>query len=120
MPRQMLLLMFILSDSKSHSGGTIHLGAPTSTSFLSITQKQPILADSSTDAEYISAHTIANNIIWLRGLLAELGFPQLKPTSLMQDNQSTIRLLTNKGTSAGRTKHLRRPRFHGLREHSYH
>ena len=32
------------------------------------------------------------------------------------DNQSTIRLLTNKGTSAGRTKHLRR-RFHGLREH---
>ena len=34
----------------------------------------------------------------------------------MQDNQSTIRLLTNKGTSVGRTKHLRR-RFHGLREH---
>ena len=34
----------------------------------------------------------------------------------MQDNQSTIRLLTNKGTSVGRTKHLR-CRFHGLREH---
>ena len=34
----------------------------------------------------------------------------------MQDNQSTIRLLTNKGASAGRTKHLRR-RFNGLREH---
>ena len=33
----------------------------------------------------------------------------------MQDNQFTIRLLTNKGASAGRTKHLRR-RFHGLRE----
>ena len=35
----------------------------------------------------------------------------------MQDNQSTIRLLTNKGASAGRTtKHLRR-RLSGLREH---
>ena len=48
--------------------------------------------------------------------MEELGFPQLNPTPLMQDNQSTIRLLTNKGTSAGRTKHLRR-RFNGLREH---
>jgi hypothetical protein len=105
----------VYPDSKSHSGGTIHLGA-TSASFLSITQKQPILADSSTEAEFISAHTIANNIIWLRGLLIELGFPQPNPTLLMQDNQSTIRLLTTKGTSAGRTKHLRR-RFHGLREH---
>jgi len=105
----------VYPDSKSHSGGTIHLGT-NSASFLSITRKQPILADSSTEAEFISAHTIATNIIWLRGLLEELGFPQLNPTPLMQDNQSTIRLLTNKGTSAGRTKHLRR-RFNGLREH---
>ena len=74
--------MFI--RTKSHSGGTIHLGA-TSASFLSITQK-PILADSSTESEFISTHTIANNIIWLRGLLMELGFPQPEPTLLMQDN----------------------------------
>jgi len=105
----------VYPDSKSHSGGTIHLGS-NSASFLSMTQKQPIIADSSTEAEFISAHTVANNIIWLRGLLVELGFPQPNPTLLMQDNQSTIRLLTNKGTSVGRTKHLRR-RFHGLREH---
>ena len=58
----------VCSDSKSQSGGTIHLDA-TSASFLNITQKQPILADSSTEAEFISAHTIANNIVWLRGLL---------------------------------------------------
>ena len=68
----------VYTDSKSHSGGTIHLGA-TSASFLSITQKLPILADSSTEAEFISAHTIANNIIWQRGLLMELGFPQPNP-----------------------------------------
>ena len=72
-----------------HSGGMIHLGI-NSASFLSITQKQQILADSSTKAEFISAHTIAYNIIWLRGLLQELGFPQSKPTPLMQDIQSTI------------------------------
>ena len=105
----------VYPDSKSHSGGTIHLGS-NSASFFSMTQKQPIIADSSTEAEFISAHSIANTIIWLRGLLDELGFPQTTSTHLMQDNQSTIRLLTNKGASAGRTKHLRR-RFNGLREH---
>ena len=81
-----------------------------------MTQKQSIIADSSTEAEFISAHSIANTIIWLRGLLDELGLPQTTSTHLMQDSQSTIRLLTNKGASAGRTKHLRR-RFNGLREH---
>ena len=34
----------------------------------------------------------------------------------MQDNQSTIRFLTNKGASADHTKHLR-CHFNGLREH---
>ena len=66
-----------------------------------MTQKQPIIADSSTEAEFISAHSIANTIIWLQGLKDELGFPQTTSTHLMQDNQSTIRLLTNKGASAG-------------------
>ena len=52
-----------------------------------MTQKQPIITDSSTEAEFISAHTIANIIIWFRGLLDELGFPQQTSTHLMQDNQ---------------------------------
>ena len=99
----------VYPDSKSHSGGTIHLGS-NSASFFSMTQKQPIIADLSTEAHYI-----ANTII-LPILLDALGFPQLTSTYLMQDNQSTIRLLTNKGASAGRTKYLRR-RFNGLREH---
>ena len=56
-------------------------------------------------------------LIWLHGLLDELGFPQMTSAhSSHADNQPTIRLLTNKGASAGRTKHLRR-RFNGLREH---
>ena len=81
-----------------------------------MTQKQPIISDSSTEAEFISAHTIANTTIWLRGLLDELEFPQQTSTHIMQDNQSTTRLLTNKVASAGRTKHLKR-RLNGLREH---
>ena len=67
-----------------------------------MTQKQSLIADSSTEAEFISAHSIANTIIWLRELLEdELGFPQTtSATHLMQDNQPTIRLLTNnKGAS---------------------
>ena len=61
--------------SKSYSGGTIHLGKA-SASFHSLTQKQAIIADSSTGAEFISAHTLATTTLWLRGILEELGFPQ--------------------------------------------
>jgi len=52
----------VYPDSKSHSGGTIHLGS-NSASFFSMTQKQPIIADSSTEAEFIRAHSIPNTVL---------------------------------------------------------
>jgi hypothetical protein len=44
-------------------------------------------------------------IIWLRGLLAELGFPQTEPTSLYADNTSVIQIVTNP-VFHERTKHI--------------
>lgn len=39
--------------------------------------------------------TVCLEIIWLHGLLAELGFPQTEPTSLYADNTSAIQIVVN-------------------------
>ena len=53
------------ADSKSHTGVSIHYGR-FSTSFISMSKKQSIIADSSTAAEFIGAHTGAQVIMWAR------------------------------------------------------
>ena len=69
--------------------------------------KQTITADSSTVAEYISGHTVAQKILWARNFLQELGpqFAQHKPTIVYEDDKSTIQLF-NKPSSGHRTKHI--------------
>ena len=91
-------------DRKSHSGCTLHIGL-NSGSFLTRSKKQTITADSSTVAEFIAAHLATKEIMWARSLLAELGFPQLDPTILYEDNMSTIAMINNDSNSQ-KTKHV--------------
>ena len=53
---------------------------------LLVIKKQTITADSSTVAEFIAAHLATKEIMWARSMLAELGYPQLDPTILYEDN----------------------------------
>jgi len=46
-----------------------------------------------------------SEIIWLRGLLGELGFPQVEPTPLHADNTSVIQIAANP-VFHERTKHI--------------
>ena len=46
-----------------------------------------------------------SEIVWLRGLLEELGFPQTTSTPLHADNTSTIQIATNP-VFHERTKHI--------------
>jgi hypothetical protein len=68
-------------------------------------QKQIIVAQSSTEAEYIAGALAANESIWLRRLLSEIGQEQLNPTVLNTDNQASISLARN-------------PVFHKATKHS--
>jgi hypothetical protein len=70
-----------------------------------MSKKQSIIADSSTAAEFIGAHTGAQAIMWARNFLEELGFRQEGATCMYQDNMSTIRLIGHKGNT-GRMKHI--------------
>lgn len=83
------------TDSKSHTGVSLHLGQY-SGAFLSLSKKQTIVADSSTVAEFVATHTACQKILWAQNLLQELNFPLSIPTTLYQDNQSTIRLIQPK------------------------
>jgi hypothetical protein len=92
------------SDLKSHTGCTLHLGR-NSGSVFSLSKKQTITAGSSTVAELIAAHLAAHEIMWARNFLSELSYPQHNPTTLFEDNMSTISLIVNKGNGQ-RSKHI--------------
>jgi len=70
---------------------------------------QKIVALSTTEAEYVVVTEASKELIWLQGLLTELGFMQDK-CALYSDSQSAIHLAKN-STFHSRTKHI------GLRYH---
>ncbi|KAF3621213.1 hypothetical protein FXO37_32912 [Capsicum annuum] len=68
-------------------------------------KKQDRVSKSSTKAEYRAMSTACSEIVWLCGLLAEIGFPQSNPTPLDADNTSAIQIATNP-VYHERTKHI--------------
>lgn len=99
------------SDRKSTSGFIFMLG----TSVISwSSKKQPIVALSSTEAEYISAAFATQEAMHLRQLLHDLDCHQNGPTTLYQDNQSAI-VLANDAITTKRSKHID-IRYHYLRD----
>ena len=90
---------------------TLHIGRH-SGSLCSMSKKQPIVALSSTEAEFVATTEAAQKIVRCRLLLYDLGLTE--PTVLFQDNQGTIQLFTDESYQA-KTKHTD-ARFHSIRE----
>ena len=74
-------------------------------------QSSPAL--SSTEAEYMACTRAAQEVIWLRQLLEQLGFKQTSPTNLLRDNQGAIALAKNPRNHP-RTKYIEL-RYHFIR-----
>ncbi len=68
-------------------------------------KKQPTIALSTTEAEYMATSHCTKEAIWLRQLLADVGYVQEGATSIMCDNQGCIALAKNP-THHSRTKHI--------------
>jgi hypothetical protein len=77
-------------------------------------KKQDRVSKSSTESEYRVMSSACYEIIWLRGLLGELGFPQVEPTPLHADNTSAIQIAANP-VFHERTKHIE-VNCHSIRE----
>ena len=75
---------------------------------------QPIVTLSTTEAEYVSATSAGQEILWLRNLFAELGYAVEGASSLHMDNQSAL-AVTRNPEHHGRMKHLDL-RFYWLRD----
>eukprot|EP00253_Pinus_taeda_P015387 PITA_15387 len=98
-------------DRKNTYGYVFHMGlGAISWAF----KKQPNVALSTAEAEYVASTTPACQVVWIRRMLRSLGQEQAKATVIFCDNSSAIALSKN-STFHKRTKHID-TRFHYIRE----
>jgi hypothetical protein len=77
-------------------------------------KRQPTVALSTTEAEYVSAAYAAATTVHLRALLEELGYSQPQGTTLHIDNQAALTLSQHPAINA-RTRHIH-VKYHFIRE----
>ncbi|KAI2490779.1 Reverse transcriptase (RNA-dependent DNA polymerase) [Fragilaria crotonensis] len=66
---------------------------------------QSTVSTSSTEAEFLAAVHAAKIAKYLRSILLELGYPQLEPTTLFEDNAAAI-LMVNASRPTPRARHI--------------
>ena len=99
-------------DSRKSTSGYVFRVGNSTVSWSS--KKQPVTALSSTEAEYIALCAAAQETVWLRNLLADIGIKQSEATTVYGDNQGAICLSKNPKNHP-RTKHID-VKYHYTRE----
>lgn len=99
-------------DNGRSTSGSIVMMAGGAVSWSS--RLQPVVALSTTEAEFIAAVSAAQEILWLRNLFTEFNFVFSTPSTLLVDNQSAVQVAKNP-EHHGRMKHLD-IRFYWLRD----
>ena len=77
-------------------------------------RKQSIVAQSSTEAEYVALADAMKQAIWIRHLLYSVRKPERGGTVLYEDNQGAIKLSGNP-TNHSKAKHIK-VRYHAIRD----
>jgi hypothetical protein len=75
--------------------------------------KQPVVACSSCEAEYIAASECAREVSYLRELTSFVNNPQPGPTQIFGDNEGALSLIASPAAHK-RTKHIE-VRYHWIR-----
>ena len=76
---------------------------------------QPIVADSTMEAEYIALWSTIKEVRYIRNLLTEIGHAPTQPALVFEDNQACLKLAEGTGTFHPRSKHID-IRYHASRE----
>ncbi|RVW46097.1 Retrovirus-related Pol polyprotein from transposon RE1 [Vitis vinifera] len=92
-----------IDDMRSTSGYCFSFGSGV---FSWSSRKQEVVAQSTTEAEYIAAVAAVNQALWLRKLLTDLDMKQEVSTKVFVDNQATISI-ANDPVFHGKTKHFK-------------
>ena len=77
-------------------------------------KRQNCIALSSCESEYVALSACGTQVVWMRRLLEELGFPQQHTTPILSDNEAAKRLIENP-VQHDRTKHIDN-RYHWIRK----
>ena len=89
---------------KSYTGIALHLHN-TIGAAVYWSSNQLLVAQSTTEAEFIAASKAANEVVWLRRLLTAWGHPPHNPTPLYEDNAACISTSLLPGQT-NRNKHI--------------
>jgi hypothetical protein len=98
-------------NGRSTSGFIVKIGTG-AVSWMS--RLQSFVTLSTTEAEYVAAVSLGQEVLWLRNLLEEIGYKQDSPSTLRIDNQSALSVAKNLEHHS-RVKHLDL-RFYWLRD----
>ena len=109
---------FFTMFSNADHGGNLDNGRSTTGTLLMMaggavswsSRIQTIVAQSTTEAEFVAASESGHELCWLRNFLADIGIPQIGPSNLNMDNQSAISV-SKHPEHMGRLKHLDRHWF---------
>ena len=94
----------------SHGGYVIYLlGCP----ILATSKKQPIVALSSCEAEFMTAFEAAKRIMWVLRLLSGLQIEVKVPVPILEDNNAAIQLSRRPSLNSGHSRHME-VRWHWL------
>lgn len=77
-------------------------------------KKQSVVAQSTVETEYITVVAVVNQAIWLRKVLADVGFEQDEAIEIYCDKKSAI-AMTKNPAFYGRRKHIK-IKFHCVRQ----
>ena len=77
-------------------------------------KQQPVVALSTAESEYIAAADAAKDCLWLRKLLADIGYDISAPTLLNEDNQAAMKWATD-CSAWSKTRHID-TKYHAIRE----
>lgn len=100
-------------DTRKSSSGVLVCMAGGPVIFKS--KMQRTVALSSAEAEYMAMAMCAQEVLWARSLLKEMGHQQTNPTTICEDNQSAMAIAKNAGYQA-RAKHVD-IKLHFVRDH---
>lgn len=83
-------------EGQSHSASTHTVGRPFANTapFLSYSAAEKGISLSPCEGEYVTASKTAKSLVHFRQFARDLGFPQNKPSVMLQDNASSINLTT--------------------------
>jgi hypothetical protein len=79
-------------DGRSQTGCSFHIGRHSAPFYVKAGKQSECVSIGSMEAEYVALSQAARKLLEFRYLLEDIGFPQLFPTVIFEDNMSAINL----------------------------